>query len=74
MVSTHQVPARSFPKITRWTKVPGNSQLYSELQTIYALQVKKNHINKVYNHKDELGKTRFSIEAYKQITIARCNE
>jgi hypothetical protein len=62
--------------------VPCNSQLYSEHQTIYTLVVKKNHMSKVSSHEDEqhmegkrlMMKTHFSIKAYKQITIASCNE
>jgi hypothetical protein len=59
----------------RQTKVSCNIQLYSEHQTIRTLRVKKRHPSKFYSHKGRLNTTKtFLIEAYKQITIASCNE
>ena len=48
----------------RQTKVSCNSQLYSVHETIYTLRVKKNHMSKVFNHKDKPHVTKpFSTEA-----------
>ena len=62
--------------LMRWNKVPCNSQLYSEHQTIYSLRVKRSHMSKVSIHKGKPHgeKTCFSIEVYKQIATASCNE
>ena len=52
-----------------------SSQLYSEPQMTYTLN-KKDHLSKVYNHKGKphVARACFSIEAYKQITTASCDE
>lgn len=48
----------------RQVEVLYNRQLYSEHEAIYTLRVKKNHLIKIYNHKDKmhLAKTCFSVE------------
>lgn len=48
------------------TKVPCNSQLYSEHQIIYTLRVKKSHQSKVSKHKNkpQVVEISFPIEAY----------
>jgi hypothetical protein len=69
----------------RQTRVSCQSQVYSEHQTIYILRAKKSHMHKACNQKGKPHMEKqtnkhtnkqmcFFIEAYKQITIVRCNE
>ena len=82
MLTILKVAGKLEPENEADYKVSRSSQLYSEHQTIYTLRVKRSHMSKVYNHegkmhmagKRHVAKTCFSIEAYKQITIASCNE
>lgn len=59
----------------KWSNVSCNPLFYSGYPTIYTLRL-KSHVNRVYNHKDKLNVAEmcFSLETYKLITIANCNE